>query len=332
MSLKTKKIYILIISVCLILGTTGIYQALNKKLSIKLEDETIAVSTFASTVREVLEENDIQISSNDKVLPDMDTKLKDGMEILIKKAFNVALLVDGKERTIISTGESVRDLLKEENIELSELDKVFPSLDHKLKPNDEIKIVRVTETIVTESKSIPFVVNTIYDDNLEIGKVVNVQKGSEGKKELSYKIIEEDGKEVQRILVSENVVKEPQNEVIKKGSKNFIITSRGERRTFTKSMVVSASAYTAGYESTGKTPCHPQYGITSMGTRVRHGVIAVDPKVIPLGSSVYIESMGIYRAEDTGGAIKGNKIDIYMDDLSRARKFGRRNLKIYVLK
>ncbi|KXZ40617.1 protein of unknown function [Alkalithermobacter thermoalcaliphilus JW-YL-7 = DSM 7308] len=332
MSRSKKYIYILTTIAFFILCTTGIYQALNKNVKIRVQDEVIAVSTFSKTVEDVLKENNISIQKDDKVLPDIDTKLKDGMEIVIKRAFDVKLVSDGEEKVITTIEQTVEDLLKQNNIYFSEIDKIFPSLDHKLQPGDEVKIVRVTERIVKETKEIPFVVNTVYDDNLEIGKVINVQKGSVGKKELAYKVIEEDGKEVNRILVSETVVKEPKNEIIKKGSKNFIITSRGERRTFTKSMTVTATAYTAGYQCTGKTPSHPQYGITSLGTRVRPGVIAVDPKVIPLGSTVYIESMGIYRAEDTGGAVKGNKIDIYMESLEKARRFGRRTLKIYVLK
>jgi|GEM_PF-2457735 3D (Asp-Asp-Asp) domain-containing protein len=93
------------------------------------------------------------------------------------------------------------------------------------------------------------------------------------------------------------------------------------------------TAYTAGYESTGKTPSHPAYGITASGAKVKENfTIAVDPDVIPLGSLVYIEGIGIRKAEDTGSAIKGHKIDIYMPDLEEALKFGvKKNVKVYVL-
>lgn len=83
------------------------------------------------------------------------------------------------------------------------------------------------------------------------------------------------------------------------------------------------TAYTAGPESTGKAPGHPAYGITATGAKAREGVtIAVDPKVIPIGSRVYIEGIGYRTAQDVGGAIKGNRIDVFMNDLSEARKFG----------
>jgi len=100
-----------------------------------------------------------------------------------------------------------------------------------------------------------------------------------------------------------------------------------------KVLNATLTAYTAGYESTGKRPGDPAYGITYSGTRVKEGrTIAVDPEVIPLGSQVYIEGLGIRTAEDIGSAIKGNRIDVYMDDVEEALEFGvKKNVKVYVL-
>lgn len=83
------------------------------------------------------------------------------------------------------------------------------------------------------------------------------------------------------------------------------------------------TAYTAGPESTGKSPGHPAYGITSSGAPAVEGVtIAVDPSVIPIGSRVYIEGLGYFVAQDTGSAIKGKRIDVFMNDLEEALQFG----------
>lgn len=93
------------------------------------------------------------------------------------------------------------------------------------------------------------------------------------------------------------------------------------------------TAYTAGPESTGKSPGDPGYGITASGKRVQAGVtIAADPNVIPMGSKVYIEGIGTRIVHDTGGAIKGNRIDVYIPDLGQARSFGvKKGVKVYVL-
>ena len=104
-----------------------------------------------------------------------------------------------------------------------------------------------------------------------------------------------------------------------------------------------ATAYDLSFASCGKEPSHPQYGITASGVSLKgkslsDKYIAVDPKVIKLGSSVHIEFFepyqhltGNYTAVDTGGAIKGNKVDIFFgsgDVNQAARNFGRRQVKI----
>lgn len=95
---------------------------------------------------------------------------------------------------------------------------------------------------------------------------------------------------------------------------------------------VTATAYTSGPESTGKRPGHPQYGLTYSGSRAREGrTIAVDPRQIPLGSRVYIHELKEFRyAEDTGSAIVGNRIDIYMDEVLDAIQWGMREVHISV--
>ncbi|WP_438448520.1 3D domain-containing protein [Gorillibacterium sp. sgz5001074] len=107
----------------------------------------------------------------------------------------------------------------------------------------------------------------------------------------------------------------------------------GKEPVIKKVLSSTLTAYTSGKESTGKTPSHPAYGITYSGVKAEEGrTVAVDPSIIPLGSTVYIEGIGIRRAEDTGSAIKGAKIDVYMNDLEQAQTFGvKRNVKVFVL-
>lgn len=98
------------------------------------------------------------------------------------------------------------------------------------------------------------------------------------------------------------------------------------------SFVAECTAYTEGFESCGKLPNHPAYGITASGKRVAVGMIAADTRILPFGTKVYIDGMGVYTVEETGSAIKGNCIDIYMPNLNDAIKFGRQHRQVIVLK
>jgi Uncharacterized protein conserved in bacteria len=90
--------------------------------------------------------------------------------------------------------------------------------------------------------------------------------------------------------------------------------------------------YTSGYESTGKHPDHPAYGITASGAYVSHGTIAAGRKY-PFGTRIYIKELDReFAVEDRGGAITDDHIDIWTDDLDEAILFGRRQLTGYVIK
>lgn len=93
-----------------------------------------------------------------------------------------------------------------------------------------------------------------------------------------------------------------------------------------------ATAYSSGYESTGKRPGDPEYGITYSGLPVHPGVVAVDPDVIPLGSIVWIEGYGIAVALDVGSAVRGKHVDVYFDDVERARSWGRKKVQVAILR
>ncbi|WP_261303840.1 3D domain-containing protein [Paenibacillus andongensis] len=107
----------------------------------------------------------------------------------------------------------------------------------------------------------------------------------------------------------------------------------GQKKIIKKVLNTTLTAYTAGFESTGKKASHPMYGITFSGLKAKEGrTIAVDPAVIPLGSTVFIEGIGIRKAEDIGSAIRGSRIDVFMNDLNEAQDFGvKKNVKVYLL-
>lgn len=133
-------------------------------------------------------------------------------------------------------------------------------------------------------------------------------------------------------------IKEPERIPSKQTGVQLATRSRSgaasvQRQGFRYMGLFTLTAYTAGPESTGKRPGDPYYGVTASGSFVQPGVtVAADPRVIPMGSKVYIENVGVRIVQDTGGAIKGNRIDVYIPNLSQARQFGvKKGVKVYLV-
>ncbi|MCG1021773.1 3D domain-containing protein [Sutcliffiella horikoshii] len=99
---------------------------------------------------------------------------------------------------------------------------------------------------------------------------------------------------------------------------------------------VHATGYTAGYESTGKNPGDPSYGITYSGLKVKrdlYSTIAADINVFPIGTILFIPGYGYGVVADIGGAIKGNKIDLYYDTVDDVfNDWGKRTIDVYIVK
>lgn len=110
-------------------------------------------------------------------------------------------------------------------------------------------------------------------------------------------------------------------------------TTLADSMPATRVIDCTLTAYTAGYESTGKYPGDPGYDITSTGEKAIQGVtVAVDPSVIPYGTKLYIPGIGYRVAEDSGGAIQGDHIDIFFNSVTTARNFGvKYNQPVYIL-
>ncbi len=196
-------------------------------------------------------------------------------------------------------------------------------------PISEVKYDIVRSGVEHETKM-------VQNENQFEGYEKVVQDGSDGMKKSVYQEIYVDGELISKNLEEEIVYKEPVDKIIEIGTKKHLVTSRGGFR-YSNELVLTATAYDLSYESTGKNPGDPEYGITASGTKAQPGTVAVDPRVIPLGTKLYVASIdgspdyGFATAEDTGGAIKGNKIDLFMEDGKDCDNFGRRKVKVYIL-
>jgi len=168
-----------------------------------------------------------------------------------------------------------------------------------------------TET-QTQETTLPYSTAFENSDELEIGTTLLKQEGKAGRLTQVYRVEFYQNQESDRLLLSRGQV-EPQTEIILQGTKIIwreLETENGPIAYWRK-IKVYATPYTA--ESAGKPLGSPGFGITATGTRAHFGTVAVDPKVIPLGTKMYIPGYGIGTAEDTGGAIKGNIIDLFYE-------------------
>lgn len=192
----------------------------------------------------------------------------------------------------------------------------------------------VTYSEITESENLAY--NTVkkLNSNLEAGTIVTINEGEAGKAVRTVKVKYVDGEEVSREILSEEVVKQPVDKVVEYGSKNATANSPVSTGALNYKRVIecNATAYDLSPEENGG-----YGGMTATGVPLDKGVIAVDPRVIPLGSRVYIEaidgswSYGYAVAADTGGAIKGNRVDLCYRTRSECIQFGRRKCRVYIL-
>ncbi|MGR3766403.1 ubiquitin-like domain-containing protein [Rossellomorea sp. NS-SX7] len=308
-----------------------------KQVEVSVGDQKKKIWTNADTVKELLSENEIDIGEHDKVQPDLSEKIKGDMKITIDEAFPLQLVDGGKKQKAWSTSTTVADFLKQQGITLKKTDRVEPGLDKVVKPDDIINVVRVEKVTDVVEETTDFTVVSRKDSNLSKGKEEVVQEGKNGLIEKKFEIVKENGKEVSRKLVSEKVVKDSQDKIVNVGTKVLVAqVSRGSSSSASASaspesggreFYVSSTAYTAS--------CNGCSGYTATGINLKANpgikVIAVDPSVIPLGTKVYVEGYGYAVAADTGGAIRGNKIDVFFASKSDAYRWGRKTIKVKIL-
>jgi len=310
---------------------------MKKVISVVVDGKSIQVITLKSNVTQILKSNNIALGAKDQITVSLDSKVKDGDKIYIKKAVNVKVTVGGKEYNIQTAENTVGDMLSAEKIVLNSQDKITPLKSDPLKAGLTVQITRVNTETRKENKVVDFATETKSNSDLKKGVKKVIQKGKTGQKVITSDIVYENGKEVSRKLVSEKTNSNPVKEIIALGTANIYTPSRGGEINYTKKMKVRATAYTADVSCTGKGVGDPAFGITSTGKRATrnpggYSTIAVDPSVIPLGTKLWIEGYGYAIAEDIGGAIKGNHIDLYFSSSDEMWNWGARNINIYIVK
>ena len=206
-------------------------------------------------------------------------------------------------------------------------------METKIEDGMNIEIIRVELKTVEEITEVPFSTEKRPSPQMAKGTTKTIQTGSKGAKKTIYSVKYQNGTEVSRNIVSETITKAPVTQIVEYGTKpnvksGSVTTWSGSKLDYKNKINMTATAYTTERTSDK---------ITATGKIAQVGYVAVDPKVIPLGSRLYIVSAdgkswcyGTAVAADTG--VRGNKIDLFFNTYRECINFGRRKATVYVLK
>ena len=297
-------------------------------------------TSYATDPNEVLDEAGFELGKDDTYT----TQESDGVsEIYVKRQTQVVTVDNGGQVMSVGTqGETVQELLTRVNVAVDPQTTVSQDLDSMTEDGMAIVVSRTTYATETYTQTIPYEVTQLNDASLQEGRQQVLTAGSDGEMLVTAQVTYVNGVETSRTVVSSQVTKAPVNELVAVGTApeevsygklsigdGIITTETGEVYTYSDTIDVVATAdshFDAGCDM-----------ITATGTVVQWGTIAVDPTLSPYGTRMFIVTSdgryvyGIGTAEDCGGGIKGNRIDLYMPTLDQCFSFGRRSCTVYIL-
>ena len=197
---------------------------------------------------------------------------------------------------------------------------VYPPPETEITDGMVIHVLARKSFLSREEVEVPFGTQFIDDPELAFGDKKVEKEGVKGKDLVIFENITRAGHE-QKIELDRKRVTEPVNAVVRQGVAQSILTPNGYVK-YKKVLYGEATAYTWGGGASGH---------TSVGLYPKRGIVAVDPRVIPYYTKLYIPGYGMAIAGDTGGAIVGTRIDLFMDSLHECYQWGRRDVEIYIL-
>ncbi len=352
--------------VCIVLLLTQTAFAKNTYL-INDGGRVVIHTTYATDPAEVLDEAGLTLEADDTFVTQPGIGVS---EITIQRKQVITILHAGQTLEVTSYGESVESLLERLSLILTPEDQVSVALDTHTYDGMSITISRSVQMEETYTTLIPFETIYCYDPSLADGEEKVLTEGIDGQLQCTATVTYLDGVEVNRIVLSQNVVRQPVNAVVAVGTyleQEAPETEPTEPPTEPPTQAPTQAPTQPKPEFTGKpiiedgmiitpdgevlTYTHSKvmkataYNnqdpgctiYTAIGTLCRVGAIAVDPTVIPYGTRMYIVSndgkyiYGIAVAEDCGKSIKGDRIDLYFDTTDECWDFGIRNCTVYFL-
>ena len=327
---------------CCAFITLYLFENNMRDVRVTLNGTVYAARTINETVGEFIEDSNIPFDNNHDFI---DIPLNENLtaestnNFEIKTAIPITLIYDGEYKQVMTYRDNILDVLTDNDVMLYEYDRIDKyNPDTGVVEGMTIQVIRVTKDVEVIRSPIPFKVKVVKNPTMGQNEHNLITKGEYGEHGLVSEMVYEDGVEISRKATLNEVIVPVIHEVIERGTIP-VKTIQGTNETFlySKMLVMTATAYTLDPSETGgKVPGDPAYGITKSGLPVKHGVIAVDPAVIPLFTRVYVETAdgrmvdyGMSVAADTGSAIQGNIIDLFMWEKSDALRWGRRPVRVY---
>ena len=234
----------------------------------------------------------------------------------------VILVNAGVPQSITTKSETVADLLQDQHLILNPLDRVFPKLSSPITPGLRVILDRVRVEAVEAVDTIAYKTKRTYTDNLRVGTKQVIKPGQFGARISSFRDTYVNETRTSHIRLGLRTTA-PVDAIVKEGVRGIQLASRGATAHRTITMIAT------GYSASENTKWQ---GKTATGTMARFGVVAVDPRFIKLGTRLYVEGYGIAIAADTGSAIKGRRIDLCFNTRSEAKRLGRKQVKVTILR
>ena len=282
-----------------------------------------------------MEEQNIELDDVTDSSADLRSALYDGQKVDVEVTSDFTVLVDGKSIDVALAAESVADVVSEAGVVLGEDDVVEPALTTRATGDMVIDIHRVTIEEEIRETELAYSVETKKDSTIVSGDKLVVQPGQTGLRRDTYRVTYRDGVLYDEELIFTEVT-DPVTEIVAVGtgtSVRPVADDSDSENESTASFSTAPNGRTCVKVLTCKATAYhePEGSLTKSGTLSRVGAIAVDPSVIPLGTELYVEGYGYCVAEDTGGLIKGNRIDIYLDSEAECVNWGVRDVTVYIL-
>ena len=292
---------------------------------------------WGDTVGQALSAAGVGLGTYDLAAPGIGAEVGDGTEIAVTRRYRISVTADGKTTAATVKEGSVSDALRQAGVALGAEDILSADADAKVGPDMEIAVSRVSYKEVTENRTIPFQSVTKNDSSLSSGTKKVQTQGKNGSESVVVRQKLVDGKVVGTQEVGSTVVEQPVNQVTLVGTKKRSAVAK----TGTDGTLTDLSGNQVKYKKvlTGKCSTYTGGGWTSTGKKAAHGLVAVNPSIIPYGTRLYICSpdgrlvYGYAVAADTGGAAMRGIIiaDLYFDTYAQCMRIGTRTMNVYIL-